>query len=174
MIDVYALIDPITGLVRYIGKSKNVDYRFHRHLYESRKNTRTHKCAWIKGLLDKNLRPELLILDTIDEKDWVFWEIHYINLYKSWEFNLTNMIEGGGAIPTFKGDKNPSKREEVRRKISEGRKGMKFSEEHKKNLSRTKKLQKTVPPSRKGVPWTEDQRLKVKAVWAAKREHCGN
>ena len=33
--------------VRYIGKTKNIKYRYYRHIYES-KNGKTYKENWIK------------------------------------------------------------------------------------------------------------------------------
>jgi hypothetical protein len=43
---------------------------------------------------------------------------------------------------------------ESRRKLSESRKGMVFSKEHRENLSKVHKERGTVPPSQKGkIPW---------------------
>lgn len=34
--------------------------------------------------------------------DWQFWEKHYVSLYKSWNFKLTNDTEGGDGIYGYK------------------------------------------------------------------------
>jgi hypothetical protein len=59
------------------------------------KSTKSKKQAWLKGLLDSGVKPELMILDEVPIKEWEFWEIHYISLCKSWGFRLTNMTNGG-------------------------------------------------------------------------------
>jgi hypothetical protein len=64
------------GIPFYIGKCKNKSQR--------------------KSLHKKNLGKdiEFFILDSVF--DWKFWEKHYISLFKSWGFELTNKNEGGG------------------------------------------------------------------------------
>ncbi len=89
---IYALIDPRDNKVRYIGKANKPKYRLQAHLTDK---TKTHKCSWIKSLLKEDLKPELLIIDEVSFKEWQFWEQHYISLYKSWGFNLTNGNSGG-------------------------------------------------------------------------------
>jgi hypothetical protein len=49
---------------------------------------------WLKSIKDKGGRPEILILDEVD-KNYLFWEQHYIDLYRTWGFNLTNCTIGG-------------------------------------------------------------------------------
>lgn len=92
---IYTLSDPITGNIRYIGKTNNLRYRIGRHVFDSIKDTKTHKRAWIKSLLDKGLKPNIEILDIVLKSEWEFWEKFYINLFKIWGFNLLNLSEGG-------------------------------------------------------------------------------
>lgn len=89
---IYALIDPRNKQVRYVGKSNNPKGRLNGHLKDK---MRTHKANWIKKLLQEQLKPELLILDKVLESEWQFWEVYYIDLYKSWGFSLTNGNGGG-------------------------------------------------------------------------------
>lgn len=94
---IYALINPVTNQVRYIGKSNNPDRRYREHLKGNLHEGR-YKRNWIKGLLKKGVLPDLLILDEVPEKDWRFWELYYYNLYTSWGFELINVAicgEGG-------------------------------------------------------------------------------
>jgi hypothetical protein len=44
-------------------------------------------------MLDKNQ-----IIDEINIGEWSFWEMHYISLFKSWGFDLTNGDNGGLGI----------------------------------------------------------------------------
>jgi hypothetical protein len=95
----------------------------------------------------------LEIIDEVSEEDYIFWESHYISLFKSWGFILENKNDGGGGCPHHTkesklliSEKNkgwvPSKemrisvgkaakqrwndnKEELSKKISENRKGIK-------------------------------------------------
>lgn len=89
---IYILVDPRDDKVRYIGKSNNPKKRLEGHLGDKKK---THKCNWIKSLTTLNLRPIIETIDEVLESEWQFWEVHYISLYKSWGFDLTNSTKGG-------------------------------------------------------------------------------
>lgn len=88
----YALKDK-TG-IRYIGKSWNPNYRFLAHIRESKKG-KTHKNNWIKSLINKGERPEMIILHKCrNNEESVKLEIELIKHYKTF-CNLTNISEGG-------------------------------------------------------------------------------
>jgi hypothetical protein len=111
--NIYILIDPETNIVKYVGKSNNPKRRFGRHL--SRK-TNARKQQWLNALKNKDLKPELLIIDNVNNSEWEFWEYHYINLYKSWGFDLLNLQEGGRHNSS--GFKNCKHTDETKDKIS--------------------------------------------------------
>ena len=92
---IYDLSCPITGNVIYVGKtSRTLNERLAQHISDtSRKNN--HVQCWIKSLLNNNLKPVISILDEVDNFEWVFWEKHYISLFKSFNFKLCNHTEGG-------------------------------------------------------------------------------
>ena len=75
---IYTLTDPRTNQIKYVGKTNNPYYRFRMHIHEA-KNGNTYKQNWIKGLLKSNLEPVFEIIDTIDNKDWMFWEQFWIS-----------------------------------------------------------------------------------------------
>jgi len=107
-INIYILIDPVTKEVRYVGKTTNIKKRFNKHLNESRKSTTSHKKAWIKSLLKKNLKPEMEIIDVVNNDEWKFWERYWIEQMIAWGFKLTNETIGGdgvnkGTVPWNKG-----------------------------------------------------------------------
>jgi hypothetical protein len=135
---IYSLSDPITNNVRYIGKSDNPEKRYTTHLAEY---GGYHKVCWIKSLKKIGLKPKLDIIDCIPDNEWQFWEEHYISLYKSWGFKLTNILAGGngGYLP---GEKNPKLErkhsEETKEKIRQSKIGHKQSEETK--LKRSESL----------------------------------
>lgn len=95
-VSIYALIDPRTGLVRYVGKSKNVDLRVrYGHLGAELKNARLHKTNWLRQLAELQLQPIVQILEVTDESSWQERERYWIAHYRSIGASLTNMTEGG-------------------------------------------------------------------------------
>lgn len=99
---IYSLSDPITGFVRYIGKSDNVRKRFSDHFKPSSINKNTYKNNWLKKIRGNGLIPIIDIIDEVSKLDWKFWEIHYISLYKSWGFPLVNLTNGGDGCDGYR------------------------------------------------------------------------
>lgn len=87
MTTIYALVNPINKEIFYIGATANLDSRFSTHISFSKVKD-TPKDIYIRQILSKGLRPELLVLDTCEPFHAWFWEEHYINLYRSWGFSL--------------------------------------------------------------------------------------
>lgn len=109
---IYSLSDPRTpDNIRYIGKSENPDERLRKgHLYEKSNN---HKDNWVQSLRKEGLKPKVELIDKVSVIEWQFWEKHYISLFRSWEFDLTNGTDGGdGRTPGF------IVSEETRKKLS--------------------------------------------------------
>jgi len=122
---IYALIDPITEEVRYIGKSNNPKKRFSGHVVDKNK---TYKTMWIRSLKKQNLSPILEIIDSVSFFEWEFWEQHYISLYRSWGFRLTNLSNGGfGGI-------NGKRSDETKMKMRNAQLGKRHSFETKEKL----------------------------------------
>lgn len=94
---IYALTEPDNiNEIRYIGKTKNLKRRFIYHITESkREGNFSHKANWIRSLLRKETKPQIIEIDYIPNNEWGFWETYYISLFKSWGFNLTNTAPGG-------------------------------------------------------------------------------
>jgi group I intron endonuclease len=146
---IYILWDPRNNGKCYIGQAINSLKRYkYGHLSSYSLKAKTLKNSWLKSLLAQGLDPVLEILDEVPESEWPFWERYYISLYKSWGFNLMNGTLGGDGIGkgTLSGDKNPSKRPEIRKKLSEANLGVKsfwfgkkFTTEHCENLGISKK-----------------------------------
>lgn len=67
-VKIYVLIDPITLKVRYIGRTKStLKKRLGEHVSKSKYNyCNTHKGAWIRSLLNVNLKPIIRKLTEID------------------------------------------------------------------------------------------------------------
>lgn len=58
----YVLIDPIDGLIKYVGRTVDEKNRLRNHIYESKKNNRNKKERWIVSLLRKNTQPILKVI----------------------------------------------------------------------------------------------------------------
>jgi hypothetical protein len=118
----YALVDPRTGLVRYIGKtSKAPEERLHYHIKGS-KHKRCHREKWISMLIEMGLQPQLQIIDVV-EGNGSQAEMDLIKKYREMGCDLTNATDGGDGSPGYKHT------EESRAKIREKRKNQKFSKE---------------------------------------------
>lgn len=64
---IYALVDPLTHLVRYVGQTVRLETRFRAHCNGQDSCTR----EWIAELTQQKQKPLLCILETIEEKEWV-------------------------------------------------------------------------------------------------------
>lgn len=135
---IYILIDPRNNQIRYVGKANNPKKRLEGHLGDKRK---TYKTNWIKNLKSKELRPVIEIIDEVALDEWQFWEQHYISLYKSWGFKLTNATIGGEGAGEFGINFTPEIRLKMRlAKLGKPslRKGKKVSEEGKAKMSKAR------------------------------------
>jgi hypothetical protein len=92
---IYTLSDPNTGLVRYIGKTKNVEKRLKSHLNNNSLINSTKKNNWIISLLRNKQLPIIEVVGEVPSEDIDFYEIFYISLFKTWGFDLLNGTDGG-------------------------------------------------------------------------------
>lgn len=95
---IYALVDPISNKMKYVGKSDNPEKRLKGHISEARHNSGTHRISWLRKLARKNLEPILLILEEVSKETWQERERYWISygLLAGWP--LTNGTEGGEGI----------------------------------------------------------------------------
>lgn len=90
---IYALYSPEQpNVVRYVGKSNNINSRLTKHIYEA-KNGKSYKNNWIKSLLNKGQKPTIKVLKKVDVSEWKYWEMFFVEKYKS--ESLTNATLGG-------------------------------------------------------------------------------
>lgn len=143
---IYVLIDPTNEMVRYVGKSDNIDIRLKEHIRKV-KIANTHKNNWILSLLKNDLKPIIKIIDVVDILEWKFWECFWIDMFKTWGFDLTNTANGGGggnlgAEVNLKISKKLKGRvisDETKEKLKKIKLGSKHSEETKINFSKNRK-----------------------------------
>jgi len=115
---IYFLSD-VDGVPRYIGKTCNIKQRMIGHRSKRSLSSKTYKNNWIRSIGIENL--QFHVIDSIPEIDWPFWEIHYISLYKSWGFTLTNTKQGGTGLH-MTSSKEKVKKEKVKRVLSDSHK----------------------------------------------------
>ncbi len=90
---IYALCDPNTKMVRYIGKSNHPRIRYFHHLKDEHK---TYKVNWIRKLKSSGKLPVLKIIEEIDKNLWEEAEKRWIAYYRLISGKrLTNHNEGG-------------------------------------------------------------------------------
>jgi hypothetical protein len=91
---IYGLVCPTSKQIRYIGVTKySLKKRLNEHLRENK--SKTYKQKWIKSLLNKGLKPNIVLICLTDESNWIEAEKYYIKLFKTNGFKLTNTSEGG-------------------------------------------------------------------------------
>lgn len=99
---IYALIDPETNTIRYIGKSDNPKKRLRLHLTEARTSKReSHRLNWLRKLLKNSQRPRIMILEECNVENWAFREKWWISKYKLIS-KLVNNTDGGEGAYGYK------------------------------------------------------------------------
>ena len=86
---IYALICPVDGSMKYVGKSNNPEKRLKDHLFDFRCMD-LRKAQWIRMLKSVKKKPILIILDEVDIFDWQFWEDFWSQYFKSHGIVLFN------------------------------------------------------------------------------------
>lgn len=130
---IYALCDPKTNQIRYVGLSSNGLERPKRHMYPSvlKKWGHLKVYRWIAGLKKLGLVPEILIIEYVQNKEELLEsEIFFISYFKSIGCRLLNLTAGGerfsSSAPWNKGKKWSI---ETRKKMSDAKKGKKQTPE---------------------------------------------
>lgn len=94
---IYALVDPRTEEIRYIGKSNDPNRRYLQHIScIGEKNP--HKTNWIRLLIGENLLPALMLLEKCHHSVWKERERFWIKRFKDSGSDLLNMTDGGDDI----------------------------------------------------------------------------
>lgn len=127
MITLYALCEPGTRTVRYIGKTVSLKRRWPEHLTASLRH-RDYLGNWLRSL--QGVRPELVPLRQVTDDEGSFAEIKYIRIARSLGMKLVNATDGGEGVTMT---------DNTRRKISKALKGRTLSDEHRRRLSEARK-----------------------------------
>lgn len=129
---IYALCDPNTGEVRYVGKTvRAVEDRVKGHVQGSRW-METHCARWLRKL---GTAPDVLILEETDDLDRA--ERDWIAGLRAIGYRLTNLTNGGtGNDGTMKPFIGHSHTPELKAAWSKKRKGVPKSKTHREAISR--------------------------------------
>lgn len=101
LVRIYALSDPITGEVRYIGKTvKHIETRLSEHLSKSIKNPTNYKDSWVISLNNKGLKPLISVVEMCEKDCWEEREKYWIDYYRKIS-RLTNISDGGGEYSRY-------------------------------------------------------------------------
>jgi hypothetical protein len=95
IIYIYALGEPGTSEVRYVGKTANLQQRLSAHLADV---TNSKKGHWLQELRAQDKKPTLMVLETLDCEDkfvWIECEKKWIAHFKQLGFVLLNESVGG-------------------------------------------------------------------------------
>lgn len=143
---IYALICPLEGEIKYIGKTSSLDpqRRLRQHVTTAfSKKHLNGKHKWIRDLSALGYIPILKILEECEGSSWIERERYWISKFSE-AMLLFNQTTGGEDF-VFKSGNNPWNKGggklslESRQKISDSQKGKTLSEEHRKKTSDTMK-----------------------------------
>ncbi len=93
---IYTLEHPITGEIRYVGKTFDLRQRLYDHICTTKRNSK--KIAWVKSLKAQGLKPKLEIIETlvnVEDWEWEQAEQFWIESLRFYGCRLTNMESGG-------------------------------------------------------------------------------
>lgn len=91
---IYALLDPDTDEVRYIGKTNDLNKRMSGHCRTDQKS-KTHKAKWINKLIASGKTPKMLVIEECTLDTWEEVECRWIAHYRAVNKRLTNIADGG-------------------------------------------------------------------------------
>jgi len=164
---IYALLDPDTKDIRYVGKTrKGLRQRLGDHISLAQRGKGTYKYNWIRELMSHGRIPEIVILEVVpDGEDWKAYEQKWIGRGRESGWQLTNLTDGGeGKTGWLASDETKEKlraawverrkrgvSDETRARLSKARKGKKLSPEHAKNNAE----------ARKGMVFSEERKKNI-------------
>lgn len=90
--EIYALLEPDTGDIRYIGKANDSLKRFKRHMRDRvRRDYPLYR--WINKLVREGREPDMIVLEVTE--DWRSAERRLIEVSRARGCRLLNVAEGG-------------------------------------------------------------------------------
>jgi hypothetical protein len=168
---IYALLDPDTNEVRYVGKAVDLYTRIRNHYKPSRLINKTHKNNWLNKLLNEGKYVNVNVVEQLNSETLLNEaEKKWIKHYKTLACDLTNGTEGGdgGKMSLESIEKMKLKKagvklsEKHKQKISEANKGHIVTEETRNKLSEARKTYVVSDETRK----KQSEAHKGKNTWS--------
>lgn len=181
---IYALCEPDTGEIRYVGKANDLPSRIRCHRFEKHDSRiHTRKINWLRSLGDRE--PVVRVLASVSREEWAQTERRWIRILKQAGARLTNYADGGQTSPTEgRGHTEESKAKMRAAALRNGstppsRKGHPVTLEARENMRQASLRRKAIPPmmggwnkgkamsaefvetmrrARKGIPWSSARR----------------
>lgn len=101
---IYALTDPRTDSIRYVGKTVELKERLLAHINDAKKGSKNWCHRWIRTLLAEGFEPKQRVLQCVSECEWAEAERRWIAHLSVNGAKLTNLTKGGdgllGYVPT--------------------------------------------------------------------------
>jgi len=159
---VYAIVDPVSNQIRYIGQTVNFSKRKSGHC----RTAITHRSKarvyiWLRSLYNKSIEPEFLILEECSVEMLDELEIFYMNYFKMLGCNLVNTTEGGKSRRGFTHSKETKEKLSIAMKGNSWNKGKKLSEKHRSNISSYAKGRKQTDASKLKVSQANRKHIPV-------------
>lgn len=164
--EIYGLMDPTIRIIRYVGKTViGLEERLKghiRHVEKDQSRKWSHAQWWIRSLLTKGLRPEIILLEMVPNAVWEEAERKWIKNLREAGCNLTNKTDGGdgtfGCVPSA----------ETRKRLSVANKGRVVSQETRRKISEAQ-IGKIIPKesrermsiAHKNKTLSKEQRMKM-------------
>lgn len=172
---IYALLDPASGSVGYVGKTVlRLSTRLSNHLSDARRQGDANKrTRWINSLPEP---PKIVLVEEVTEDRWDEAEREWIAHYRSLGQAQANTHSGGQRGPRGSGHKQS---EETRKKIASALKGRKPSQaqvvalRHHRESPRSDQHRESSRASMKSY-WrnlSESERAEVVSKMQAGRKH---
>lgn len=169
-VSIYALSDPVTKQVRYIGKAKDVKHRFTQHVANAETG---YKANWIRGLKSRGMRPTVEVIEEVDETEWEVSERFWIAYFRFLGFSLMNIDLGGNGAHKVA----DSMREKCRlihlgkKRSAEARERLRLSHLGKKSSPET--IAKQSEAQKKRWAATQERKMHPNALAALVKYHKG-
>lgn len=99
---IYALVDPDTKEVRYIGRTGQLHTRLVGHLNDAKRET-TAKDIWIQSLLCQGKKPEMIVIEDVSKENMQEKEMYWILHYASQGHDLVNGLKDMQRVRSLSG-----------------------------------------------------------------------
>lgn len=167
---IYALCEPDTSEIRYIGKTKNLQRRFRGHLSDSVRLKNYKLYSWIAGLREHGKRPLMIVIEEVSEEDWRDRERFHIKESRDkFGDRILNVLDGGNCVAFTEEIRNKMRLAAKNRPPSTP-KGFKHTEESRAHMSVGQK-KRTIWPTPKHTEQSKG-RLRARTIeYFRKRDH---